>query len=138
MVPSKVAITMTIRPRKTWARSLVFGRKWRMKSRTASVETEFMTDKVEEIREANSAARTKPRTPVGRSSLSRVTNVVTFSAGKKCQSDHARKSKDENRQELQNNREHPAPACLINIAGSEDSLYVYLVHAPIKNARAPG
>jgi hypothetical protein len=36
-----------------------------MKSRTAGVETEFITDRFEEISDAISDASTSPRTPVG-------------------------------------------------------------------------
>jgi hypothetical protein len=50
-----------------------------MKSRTARVETEFITDPFEPVSNADRAARTRLRTQVGSSSSSSVTKLVLLS-----------------------------------------------------------
>jgi hypothetical protein len=50
-----------------------------MKSRTARVETEFITDPFEPVSNADRTARTRLRTQVGSSSSSSVTKLVLLS-----------------------------------------------------------
>ena len=55
------------------------GQKRSTKSRTNSVETEFMVASKEEISAQTSAAGAKPRTPLGSNSFIRVTKVAAGS-----------------------------------------------------------
>ena len=105
-----------------------------MKSRTASVETEFITDRVEEISEANRAARTRPRKACRQEFIQQGYECgLAFSAGEQCERNNAGKCKDEDRQKFQHDREHPAPARLVDVPSPQHSLNVYLIDSPIED-----
>ena len=111
------------------------GRKCRIKSRTTSVETEFITERLEQISEATSAASTSPANAVRQQFIQkRHEGGLGFAPRKEALSDDARHGKDEYRSELQQHRKHGSPAGLAQILRAQHALHVDLVHAPVKNA----
>ncbi len=119
----------------TWAiLSLAFLLKPRRKSRTISVEIEFMTESEEPMSAQISAASTNPRTPVGSRSLSSVTNVVfgIASGEKSAAAITARQREDKDRTQFQQRGKHCAVARLADILRSQYALHIHLVHAPIE------
>src|ERR1022692_1193985 len=104
-----------------------------MKSRTARVETEFITDPFEPVSKAGRSSQNQAADSGGQQFVEQRHEAgLALPSGKQRQRHHARQ-KNKYRRQFQDDPEPAASTCLVNAAGAKHALN-HLVDAPLKYA----